>query len=261
MALALVPSSTFSRAELAALFTEGYEDYYTPAQVDEAAFSYMVDTWDIDLDASRVAIDGDERIGFVNLGVRGEEAWIGGIGIVVPRRGEGIGRMLMDAAHEQAAARGVRRVWLEVLVQNERAIALYERLGYRRIRDVEVWTLDGGLGFRKREALPLAVEDAVGREERPPWQRADATVAHVADAAAIGDKTAVLIYRFSNGVASLLQCTAPDADAAADLLAALPEDVSGVRWLNGPEGHPLNVALAAAGATLAHRQHELLLDL
>ena len=47
----------------------------------------------------------------------------------------------MDAVHEEARARGVAHVWLEVIVENRPAIALYERLGYELVRDLEVWSL------------------------------------------------------------------------------------------------------------------------
>jgi hypothetical protein len=59
----------------------------------------------------------------------------------------------------------------------------------------------------------------------------------------------------------LLQCDARDVTAARALVEALPPDVTGARWLNGPSGHPLNEALAALGGTLAHRQHEMVLEL
>lgn len=261
MPATLVPSSTFSRAELAALFTAGYEGYVTPVQVDEAAFSTMVELWDVDLDASRVALDAGEAVGLVDLALREEEAWIGGVGVLASRRGEGLGLLLMRAAHEQAAARGAKRVWLEVLVENDPALRLYERLGYRRVRELEVWSLDGGLGSREALLPPLAPAEALGREARPPWQRADATIAHLDGVEALGGGDAVLAYRRTAGVASLLQCAAPDAAAARRLLEALPAGTTGARWLNGPAGHPLNDALASLGAELVHRQHELVLEL
>jgi ribosomal protein S18 acetylase RimI-like enzyme len=49
----------------------------------------------------------------------------------------------MEAAAAEARARGVRQLWLEVLVQNRPAIGLYEQLGYMRVRELEVWALDG----------------------------------------------------------------------------------------------------------------------
>ncbi|HEX4930100.1 MAG TPA: hypothetical protein VFV62_05255, partial [Gaiellaceae bacterium] len=83
----LVPAATFSAAELAALFTAGYEGYYVPLTVDEAAFSFMASAWDYDLDASRVAVNRGLTgtvpvnaamtgpVGLCMLARRGEDGW------------------------------------------------------------------------------------------------------------------------------------------------------------------------------------------
>ena len=261
--VALEPASGRSHAELAALFTAGYEGYYMPLAVDEAAFSYMAGTWDYDLDASLVATDGGQDVGLCMLAVRGEHAWIGGVGIVGGRRGEGIGKELMRAAEENARARAVKRLWLEVLVQNEPAIGLYEKLGYRRIRGVELWSLDEKLVFQKHKVPTVPVADVVGRSEtRPPWQRADATVMNLADAQALAGDHGSLVYRItSEGTVSLLQVMADDEDAILQLLGSLPDDTARLWYLNGPEGDPLNVALQSLGGTQVARQHEMLLEL
>ena len=65
----------------------------------------------------------------------------------------------MQAAAAEARDRGVKRLWLEVLVQNTPAIGLYERLGYARVRELEVWALDRfpdlSLAVPKEELQPL----------------------------------------------------------------------------------------------------------
>ena len=63
----LVPSDRYSLAELAELFTRGYEGYFVPMHIDEATMKFIVESWDIDLDRSRVA-PGE---GVAILGVRG----------------------------------------------------------------------------------------------------------------------------------------------------------------------------------------------
>jgi ribosomal protein S18 acetylase RimI-like enzyme len=251
----LEPASRFTDAELAAIFTAGYEGYFTPFTLDEAAFRAMVDAFDDDLDASRVALVEGEPAGICKLALRDDQGWIAGVGVTPAHRGTGVGRALMEAAVEEARARGVRDLWLEVLVQNEPAIRLYERLGFEHVRDLEVWALDDFVS--ERHKLPaLALEEALGREERPPWQRADESVRKAGDAVAHGDEHGVLVYRVAGAVASVLQCAANDAAAARALVSALPGDVTAVRWLNGPEGHPLGEALASLGGTVVHRQHE-----
>ena len=53
-----------------------------------------------------------------------------GMGIVAEHRGRGIGEALMRAALGRAKARGLTRVELTVRSDNERAIALYRKLGF-----------------------------------------------------------------------------------------------------------------------------------
>jgi ribosomal protein S18 acetylase RimI-like enzyme len=256
----LEPASRFSDAELAAIFTAGYEGYFMPVTLDAPAFRAMVDAFDDDLDASRVALVDGEPAGICKLALRGERAWIAGVGVCAPHRGSGIGRALMEAAIEEARTHGAGELWLEVLVQNTPAIRLYEGLGFEHVRDLEVWALDDFVS--ERHKLPsLALEDALGREERPPWQRADESVRNAGDAVAHGDERGVLVHRRTGSVASVLQCAAADSERAQELLLALPSDTTGVRWLNGPEGHALGTALGRLGGAVVHRQHELLLRL
>jgi RimJ/RimL family protein N-acetyltransferase len=48
-------------------------------------------------------------------------------------RRQGIGRALMEAAEEWARSVGVLKIELHVFPHNESALALYDRLGYRRV--------------------------------------------------------------------------------------------------------------------------------
>ena len=260
--VALEPASNRSHAELAALFTAGYEGYFLPVSIDEAAFASMARSWDYDLGGSLVATDGGEDVGLCMLAVRGEDAWIGGVGVVAGRRGQGIGEQLMRAIETSARDRRVTRIWLEVLVQNEPAIKLYEKLGYAHVRDLEVWSLDGGLVLQEHKVPSVPVADAVGRsKDRLPWQRADASVAALADAHAVADTRGSLIYRASGGIASIVQLAADDEDAIRDLLGSLPDETTGVRYVNVPEGDPVNAVLESLGGTLTARQHEMVLEL
>jgi ribosomal protein S18 acetylase RimI-like enzyme len=262
--VALEPASGRSHSELAALFTAAYEGYFMPVTVDETAFSFMAATWDYDLAASRVALDGEEPVGICNLGVRGEEGWIGGVGVVARRRGEGIGRRLMRAVEDEARARGLRRIWLEVLVQNEPAIALYEQLGYEHVRELEVWSLGDVVAVSNYLPAPVtAVHERIRRERtgREPWQRADETVANLEHVEGLESEQGAVLFRRTGERASLLQGVAADEAAARDLLQAFPAEATSLQWLNGPEGNPFNAALESLGGTRTARQHELVLEL
>ena len=52
------------------------------------------------------------------------------MGVIASRRREGIGRRLLNAAIEDAFAKGVERIELEVFASNQAAIGLYKAHGF-----------------------------------------------------------------------------------------------------------------------------------
>jgi GNAT superfamily N-acetyltransferase len=245
--------------ERAELFNAAYEGYVLPFRVDEAILAFMDDAFDIDIDASRIAVRDQASIGLANLGVRGEDGWIGGVGVVPEARRSGVGEALLRALHEQARERGIRRVWLEVIVENTGAIALYEKLGYRTVRDVEVWTLPLSVSERTEaeDASPDVAHARVRelRATREPWQRADETLVHYDDARGLVSDSGAVVYRRSGENVQVVQI----AGEAEPLLRAL-RILGPVSILNLPEDDPAASAFRALGATMVVRQHEMLLD-
>jgi ribosomal protein S18 acetylase RimI-like enzyme len=265
MDIALEPASRRSYAELAEIFNAGYEGYYTPFTLDEAAFRAMSTMWDDDLEASRVAVVDGEPAGICKLAIRGDEGWIAGVGVGIPHRGSGVGQALMRGVMAEAQARGLRRIWLEVLVQNHPAIRLYEKLGFETVRELEVWTLEK-LVFQKHKARSVPAAQAqerirAERTRREPWQRADETVANLEHVEGLESERGAVLFRRTGERVSLLQGVAADEAAARDLLQAFPSEATSLQWLNGPEGDPFNAAIGSLGGTLAHRQHEMVLEL
>jgi ribosomal protein S18 acetylase RimI-like enzyme len=258
----LRPAAERSAAELAELFTAGYAGYQFPIHLDEAAFTAMAAVSDFDLELSRVAFRGDAPVGIVALAVRGDEAWIGGLGVVPEERRRGIGRVLMEAVLEGAAGAGVREVSLEVLEPNHAAIALYDRLGFRTTRLLEVWTLDGESGGSEAAVADVGAAHAwirANRRHREPWQRSDASVANMEgrpDALMLGDEGAVL-YRSAGEALTVLQLAARTPEAAAALLNALRARGTTVRFVNVPEGDVASTALRGLGGRLEARQLEM----
>jgi ribosomal protein S18 acetylase RimI-like enzyme len=257
--LELRPARSLPPHERAALFNAAYEGYLVPFQVDVATLEFMDDAFDLDLDASRIALRDGQPVGLGNLGVRDEDAWIGGVGVVAPVRRSGVGKALMRALHEQARERGVRRVWLEVIFENTGAFALYEKLGYRTVRDLEVWSLptaeDDGSAAREVPAAEAHTRIGELHDAREPWQRADRTVANYGDARGLVTEHGAALFRVG-GAVQLIQ-VAGDAEPLLRFLRTL----GAVSILNLAENDPAAAALRSLGATVVVRQHEMLLEL
>jgi ribosomal protein S18 acetylase RimI-like enzyme len=262
--LQLEPASSLSLEQLAALFTEAYEGYPVPMHVDAAGLARMIETSDLDLDAARIARVADEPAGVCMLGVRGNEGWIGGMGVVPRHRREGVGGALLRAVLQAARSRGVHRVRLEVIEQNDGARLLYEKLGFEVVRDVSVWTLEGEPGEDAGGDIPAKQAQAfVGehRGEPEPWQRADETLAHLDGLMGVAVEGGTAVYRDAGGRVLMLQAAARDSEAAIALVRALRARGSALIVLNLPEADVCAGALAQLGGRVDVRQHEMALEL
>ena len=261
MSIELHSARSLTAGGRAELFNAGYEGYLLPFHVDEPMLALMDHAFDIDLDASRIAERDGRRVGLGNLGVRGEDAWIGGVGVVTEARRSGVGEALMRALHKQARERGIRRVWLEVIFENTGAFALYEKLGYRTVRDVEVWSLPETAeedDSDQASEVPAAEAHARIRElrsDREPWQRADATIENYGDARGLVTEAGAALFRATPAVQAVQL-----AGETEPLLRWLRR-LGAVSVLNLPVDDPAAEALRSLGAKVVVRQHEMLLEL
>jgi GNAT superfamily N-acetyltransferase len=241
--------------ERAELFTAAYEGYVVPMRIDEASLAWMEEKFDFDLDASRIAYRDGEPAGLANLAVRGRDVWIGGVGVVASARRAGLGEALMRAVHEEARTRGVQRVWLEVIVENTGAFALYEKLGYELVQDVEVWTLPAAEGEHAGREVPVSEVKAQLPERREPWQRADGTLSHYDDVRGLVTESGAMLFCVRSS-AQLQQYTGEPEP----LLRAL-RTFGDVSVLNLPADDPAAAVLRELGGSVTVRQHEMLLEL
>lgn len=97
-----------------------------------------------------VADVGGDLVGYAVLFVAADEAELANIAVVPEARGRGLGRRLLDAALDEAAAAGAHAVYLEVRASNTPAQQLYasagftrigERRGYYRDPDEDAWVM------------------------------------------------------------------------------------------------------------------------
>ena len=94
--------------------------------------------------ASRFSIDdltaayNGTKLGLCMLGVRKERAWLTRLGVLPALRRNGCGQAMVEHCIEQAARRGAQLVTLEVIIGNEPAFRLFEKLGFRHVRRLVV---------------------------------------------------------------------------------------------------------------------------
>jgi ribosomal-protein-alanine N-acetyltransferase len=89
-------------------------------------------------------------VGYAGLWFDGYDGQVMTIGTRTSAQGQGVGRLLLDALLQHARTLGAESVLLEVRVDNEPALRLYERAGFERFgrrkgyyqpENVDAWTM------------------------------------------------------------------------------------------------------------------------
>lgn len=268
--MTIVSAASLGERGLLDLFNAGFSDYVLPLQLDAEALRGHVRTNDLDLARSPVATVAGEPAAFALLGIRGTDAWIGGMATAPAHRRAGLARTVLDAALAAAREAGCDTVWLEVVDSNAPAIALYAAAGFERVRDVVVWTLAAA----DAAAPPARALDepaaqawvAAHRDDREPWQRADATLERLRSSGEThaglaverdGAIAAAAVCRTQPAAVTVLQAAGVDAQAAADVLLAAAGTGRSLALANAPADGVLSAALAGLGATAYACQHEM----
>lgn len=96
------------------------------------ARTYWSELGQLDTRHYLVAVDNEQVQGYAGLCDYPDEAFVQTIAVAQAAQGKGIGRLLLKALLDEAARRKQSRVLLEVRADNDRAIDLYERFGFRR---------------------------------------------------------------------------------------------------------------------------------
>jgi ribosomal protein S18 acetylase RimI-like enzyme len=261
-----------SLAEVAELYNTGYQGYAIPFHVDADWAAFMFEAFDLVPESSCVAVREGVRVGIAMLGVRGRRGWVGGMGVVPEARRQGIGEQLMRALIANARASGLEVLQLEVLEPNTSARALYEKLGFRTTRRVEVLELAAApapTGLLAHAVSPREAHARIiaHRTAPEPWQRDDDTFTRldVSTPALRGLSTpgGDAIYRVADGRASILQSSATSETSAGVLIDTIRSraGVQLVRYVNVPEHDLAAAAMRARGATLQVAQFEMELQL
>jgi Acetyltransferase (GNAT) family len=93
----------------------------------------------------------------------GQSAEIRAVAVDANERGQGIGRALLEGAHEALAAVGVGFTWLVTTNDNEPAIRLYDSLGYV-VAEIRQGAIDE-IRATLKPSIPLTGHGGVGMHD------------------------------------------------------------------------------------------------
>ena len=96
----------------------------------------------IENDASLLLYSGEQVVGFMKINIYSIGGFVNGVGIHPDFRRRGLARLLMTSSLVRAAENGMKDLILEVDIENRRAIALYEQLGFKQTKGSisHLWT-------------------------------------------------------------------------------------------------------------------------
>jgi ribosomal protein S18 acetylase RimI-like enzyme len=134
----LIPAKAFSYEELTEAYNNTRVDYIVPMPMNANKLREYVETYDVDMEASAVAVDGNEVLGLGMLGVRKNRAWITRLGVIRNNRRNGTGEGLVDHLIDQARQRDQVSIILEVIEDNTPAYSLFTKKGFKDTRDLLV---------------------------------------------------------------------------------------------------------------------------
>ena len=114
----------------------------TEAQRRENFDNFFDRSKPIEEDASLLLYSEDQIVGFMKINIMNYGGFVNGIGTHPDYRRRGLAKMLMAASIVRAAQNDMKNLVLEVDIENRHAIALYEKLGFKKVRGSisHVWT-------------------------------------------------------------------------------------------------------------------------
>jgi len=278
--LEFAPADRYSLDQLSRLLTRAYTGYAIPIDVDATGLQAMIAAYDIDLAASRVGVHKGELAAIALLGVRERRGWLAGMGVAPEMRGERAGLAVTQAVLKSGRRMRLKSIDLEVLTDNLPAIRIYESLGFKRRRTLDVWLRDSDATFPMppgHDVGPLDVPACLAvfddlRVSAPPWQRDLPVLKRAAPSmralgtAESGRVTAYVLYRMEGRRVNVLDAAAAPGQRTQKveaLLRALIRERAGnpLRFVNLPQDDPASEAMRRVGAEVERQQHEMTLDL
>jgi ribosomal protein S18 acetylase RimI-like enzyme len=146
-------------------FVQAFSDYIVKMSPTRSQLEEMFTRRGYVAEASAGVFEGDQLVAFALNGVEDACAYNTGTGVVPSHRRRGLGAEVMEFSYSLLHARGCASYVLEVLEENQAAIALYRTGGFVERRSLQCWSLE--------MAGPEQIESTIrtGKEEWPIWER------------------------------------------------------------------------------------------
>ena len=129
-------------SQLADCFNLAFSDYFIPMKLSAEGLKVLFEMSCVDRALSYGAFVGDEMVGFIfnSCGIYNKQRVVFdvGTGVIPEHRGRRVFTNLFKFAEQELKNQQVEKYYLEVLQQNDRAIASYKKQGFEVVREFHV---------------------------------------------------------------------------------------------------------------------------
>ena len=259
------PLTGVSFETMTAAFNDAFSDYDIPANYPVEFLKNLVLRRGYRPDLAVGMFDGGRLVGFVFNCLDGDRAYNSGTGVVISHRRRGIARQLMKRSIETLPA---KRYILECIETNDRAAALYRRLGFAETRRLQSWSYSAPRPPATGDRRPAPDLDVIRSwcDMTPSWQNDTPSIRRAHEPyLTFGDEEGGVIVFPSNGDVPQL-AVRPDArrcGVGRTLLHAAAASTSApLRIMNiDDEARDITRFLEHCGAKRTVRQIEMVLQL
>ncbi len=145
-----------------------FADYFIPVQMTVRQFENHIAQNAVDLELSVGAFFGDKLIGYTLTGFGDwngiKTAYDAGTGVTYDFRRKGVAASLFEFLLPNLKKIGIQQMLLEVISKNEKAIKLYQKLGFKEARKLLFYE-------QTKKIKPTLQSDIqVRRMEKPDWE-------------------------------------------------------------------------------------------
>ena len=171
-------------------FISAFSNYEVKIDLSLERFRLITYAKDYDKALSIGCFDGDELLGFVITGRRGDICYDIATGVTAGNQNRGIGGLLLNSLIDSCGSAGISEFYLEVLQNNKPAQSLYTKNGFEIGRSLCCYELERDSGFIpdadsaaegvrifEAEALPEAAAQNISAWQgfEPTWQNSSLT--------------------------------------------------------------------------------------
>ena len=155
--------------ELYDTFIVAFSDYVVPFALTETQFRNHIILTGVDLERTAGCVTADKLVGFSLNGFGGWEGrrtvYDAGTGVIPDHRRQGISKEMFALMLPVFKADGFEQYLLEVVTTNDRAIDLYEKLGFYIVRELALLQCDGELNASVHETPNIEIREI----DQPDW--------------------------------------------------------------------------------------------